>query len=139
MTLSMEYIAGLFDGEGCITIRQHTKRDGRVQHYISLNITNIYKPLLESLKELFGGVVRIKPKSQLGNLQVYTWELNGIMCSEFINSIITHSIIKQEQLQVGLDFIATMSNTRSKLPTHVLAQREQLYNQSRDLKHKEYH
>ena len=50
------YIAGLFDGEGCITTYNNHGDGLRLQ----ISITNSYKPVLEEIAAIHGGTVNRK-------------------------------------------------------------------------------
>jgi len=48
--LSNEYVAGLFDGEGCIGAKRH----GETALTLTLTISNSYLPVLQELRETLG-------------------------------------------------------------------------------------
>lgn len=84
MKPSMEYIAGYFDGEGCVGLYQN--KGSKCSRYKSgfkspswirqIGITNTYKPILEHCKRLFGG--RLYPQSKIGrNKPCYNWTISS--------------------------------------------------------------
>ena len=101
-TLSSEYVAGFFDGEGCIRVLGGDKT-GYVG--IHLFITNTYKPILELLKTKYGGSVLLRTIATDKHKTCYQWRLSSkseIM--GFILDVIDHSIEKKPQLQLGLQY-----------------------------------
>lgn len=86
------YLAGLFDGEGCITINNALR--------IKLGITN--KEVVEWIKSKCGGSIyttndpRYKTK--------YSWEISGIDAKEFLEQILPFAIVKKAQISLALDY-----------------------------------
>ncbi len=53
ITNDVAYIAGFFDGEGCVRIKRANQ--GGNSYYITATITNSNKAILEYIKDIFGG------------------------------------------------------------------------------------
>jgi len=52
------YLAGLFDGEGCIGVYpQRDNRDGGMRYALQMNIANTNLPALQSIREHYGGEI----------------------------------------------------------------------------------
>jgi hypothetical protein len=98
-SIDCAYLAGLFDGEGCITISWLPKR--RKRHIdIKATIANTDEELIISLMSLGGS--RFENFSVKARLTCYTWRLIGAACYPFIKSILPYSIVKREPLEIGL-------------------------------------
>jgi hypothetical protein len=103
------YYAGLFDGEGSVTISQVTRqtdtkscRAGQTLTNMSLRISNNNPvPLLE-LEKKFGGRVRQHSPSK----QTYVWICQGYKAVEFAEKILPYSRIKPGQLEIYIAFAA---------------------------------
>ncbi len=92
------YIAGHFDGEGCLMMRF----DGNV-YKPEVSVANAYLPVLEMYQSLFSGT--IKKHSVTVNKPVWSWRLfqyNSIIF--FLRTIAPFSMEKREQILVLLEY-----------------------------------
>lgn len=103
--VSNEYIAGLFDGEGCVGfLRQFIKGKYEVNPRISLqvSITNLNYACLEAVRKKFGGTINDKGRC-------YCLRITGKEpMKNFLLSILPYTIVKTEQIEIGLEFIDTI-------------------------------
>lgn len=88
------YLAGLFDGDGGIRIREDL--------FISVSIANTYKPVLELLSIEFGGAITMNTISGIGKRQCFSWNLPAGELRHFLEFILPYSIIKRKQVLVAL-------------------------------------
>lgn len=111
-TPSWEYLAGLLDGEGCISI---TKIKGKTQgngqksprYRLRVSITQKNKGFLEFLKTIFGGFVT--RKANLSNCHHLMWWDNR--AAWILGCTMQHLILKEEQARVGLEFVEYKYNS----------------------------
>ena len=119
-SMELAYVAGLFDGEGCVQIQGPPERiDFR------LTVSNTHKPVLDLLKEQFGGFVCTNGVSSTP--VVYQWRIGANKALVFAKAILPHTQIKREQLS---HFIAMReglrrANSTSPLTSEDLTQRQQ--------------
>ena len=108
--LSNEYVAGFFDGEGCVLIRKVGGRAGYYKSHIVaavLGQTNL--PILEALRERWGGSVR----SRKGTTKPFwEWQIVGPPAVNFLVELLPHLKLKQEQAQLAVDFRQVLARTR---------------------------
>jgi transposase-like protein len=98
--LSLIYWAGFFDGEGCITVNG----DGRMQ----ISITQKGSEVLDIAKIQFGGNVYYKDKKYS---DIYNWRLSKVSdVLRFLQSIYPYSIIKKEDIRLGIK-LAKLNST----------------------------
>lgn len=76
------YAAGLLDGEGCI----------RWNRSPSVEITNRHLAVLETVRDRFGGSIRVKGPD------VFAWSAYGKNALKFLKSVSRYSIIKHPQI-----------------------------------------
>ena len=98
--LADQYIAGFFDGEGCVTISQR----GQVQITIAQN----EREVLDYIQQKYGGGIHIKDsKAKI----CYHWRLSkSALITEFLNKMLPLCIIKKTELKIalkGVDLIRT--------------------------------
>lgn len=101
--LTPEYVAGLFDGEGYVGVSYNPVRD---TWKFTVNITNNYLPVLEEVKATYGG--RLQPPRHADDgragKSAWTWHAYSSTAKNFLESIKPYSIVKQEQIQIALQY-----------------------------------
>lgn len=106
MQRDLIYLAGFFDGEGCVVFRWRMSG-----HWVTaLQLTNSDTRPLELAKELFGGKIycnRKKPNP------VYQWMVSGTNSEKFAKAIVPYCVVKREQLQFYLIGRKTFNGPRA--------------------------
>lgn len=87
--LSIEYVAGFFDGEGCVSVQSGG--------YLSVIISNRHRDILEMMQSRWGGIVYENGKS--GTFQWKTSTREG--CS-FLHDLVPHLVVKKEAALAGI-------------------------------------
>ena len=115
--LSWKYVAGLFDGEGCVvcaikrktTFQGQGKKTGVKTHSyyrqisIELTLTESSKHVIDHLQNNYGGNV-YRAESRNPNWKpTYTWKLrDNTKARAFCQNIYKHCMIKNEQLRLAI-------------------------------------
>ncbi len=117
--MDISYIAGLFDGEGSISIihqRAGVKKNPEKRwHILQVNITNSDLPVLKAVKKFLGfGGLRTKPVyGKNSNIKVvYCWYVRSIGAAKFLKMVYPHLYIKKKRAKIALDFQAKVSKHR---------------------------
>ena len=105
------YLAGLFDGEGCVHIadfKWRMKEPDRIQqiYRLDMHITTTSENLVHWLvREVGGKYYKIAMK---GNWKdAYRWQLSGNKNKErFFKGILPYLVIKRENAKIALDYLA---------------------------------
>lgn len=94
--ISLDYLAGLVDGEGCI--RLHPSNKGKYRkYYPRLQVTNTYKPIIDLLVEQYGGACHSsRNKNKPGWATKHDWRLTGDKARELLTELLPLLIIKKE-------------------------------------------
>ncbi len=106
--IELAYIAGLVDGEGCITIvTGHHKRlhpNWSPEYALHISVANQFVPALEYLKSAtgLGSVHHDKGKN-------FTWLIGSQRAKEFLLSIRPHLKIKAKQADIAIKFQSLFS------------------------------
>ena len=137
----LQYLAGFFDGEGCITagpIKQ--RKSSKITYGLSISLSNSdIRPLL-LFKEYFGGSIIEQKSSKIfkASRKHYQWQSRGGKCNEkCLRKLLPFLIVKKEVALAALEF------RKHILPTginHSPEQKELLGKLSehiRELNHKE--
>ncbi|KKL64921.1 hypothetical protein LCGC14_2160140 [marine sediment metagenome] len=101
--VELAYIAGLLDGEGCITIvKGHHRRlhpNWSPEYALHISISNQFVPALEYLKSAtgLGSIQRDRGKN-------FKWLISCQQAAEFLKVIKPHLLIKAKQADVAIKF-----------------------------------
>lgn len=102
--LSLEYIAGFFDGEGSIGIYSNSNRRSRGGYCLRVQVTQNQgdesQLLLDELLERFGGCS--SPMNRSGKRPAWIWQVNGDDGAAFLCSIRPYLRLKAEQADVAV-------------------------------------
>lgn len=90
----LAYIAGFFDGEGCVHFRCGPEGDW----HSYLSISNTAREPLEIAQELFGGQIYGSPKKG-SNYIVWQWNVAGSEAEHCATKLMPFCIVKREQLR----------------------------------------
>lgn len=97
--MTPEYVAGLFDGEGYVTIDVSTHRSGRKYHRVIVSIANTDRRPLDKLLSQYGGFLTNQPSK---GKRAWRWSTSNKTAIEFLKNIYPHLIIKKEQASVAI-------------------------------------
>lgn len=138
--LSLEYIAGLFDGEGCVFIgRVKRTKNGNIGERLSAQITNIYLPVLQELKAQFGGYIFTRPPTN--GRSVYNWIIHTNTAFSFITLIEPHCIIKKDQIHLVFEYYEKFRSGKRRNTPYTIEEtnlRDFYFNELRRLKRLAY-
>lgn len=113
MSVSHEYLAGLFDGEGCIHIQPQAP-SGSYGCRISIEMTD--KPMIKMLHRLYPGYYNERIRGDRKPL--YIWRLSEEQaCRRFLADVLPHLRVKDREAHALLRFMderATMPRTRGR-------------------------
>ena len=94
------YMAGLFDGEGCIII---VKETGKVSYRLQLSLGSKDKCITDWVHEHFGGrVCHTK-------LDVYNWCSTSLEAGEILKTFIDFLVLKRGRARLALEFLEKTS------------------------------
>src|ERR1700735_3898097 len=100
--LKLEYIAGLFDGEGYIRIFKKVQKN-HVGYYISAGVGMCHRPIIEALHQKFGGSLdRGRGNENPKHRPTFCWSVANKNAASFLNEILPYLSIKQEEAKIAL-------------------------------------
>lgn len=105
------WAAGLFDGEGGITII-------RPYYNLLVSVTNTYKPVLQLFEQRFAGTMQMtvdprKSSRHKSNFPCYQFFFKYDSAKEFLILVLPYLRIKKSEAQLALDYISTVTNLAS--------------------------
>ena len=100
--MDISYVAGFFDGEGCIIL---AKPCGSSRGYsLRVSITQKHKETLVEIQKMFNG--KIYPHSRKKGEGYWSWEaVRKEVAYNFLKTILPYLQLKRKQAQVGLMFL----------------------------------
>ncbi len=110
--MEIAYLAGLFDGEGCILINKLKMRKGEThcQYSLDMRIHQKRKETINMVQQCFGGNVFQNKKglnSTSPGTLMYTWQCRGVKAGNVLRLILPFLIEKKEQVETGIEFLET--------------------------------
>ena len=121
MKLSIEYLAGLFDGEGCVFV-QRMDRVGRgvriPQHMVWARLNMCHRPLIEMLAEQLDAsiIVHKKDLKNPRHRRAYEVSLYGNKAADFLRSVYEFLVIKKEEARLAIELQDHLNRYKGKLP-----------------------
>lgn len=106
------YIAGLIDGEGCITITRRKKRKNPKFSYYQplLNISNTDKRIIDYAQNLIHGMIIKRIPGKPGDRRRKKWKLvyhlilTGEKLKQTLKEILPYLRAKRKQAEIALEF-----------------------------------
>ena len=94
----LQYWAGLFDGEGCVTTTKQTSGSGYTLWAV---IGMTCEQVLMQAQSRFGGKIQ-KRKKLPGRKQQWEWRLWCGQAENFLRAIEPYSIVKQDEIRTAI-------------------------------------
>lgn len=95
--INLSYLAGFFDGEGCISILKYSKKsEWNASYFLQAQIGQKYGSTLDWVKVNFGGNV-YKKRDQ-------TWIVTNFKAYEFIKLLMPYLKYKKPQAELAIKF-----------------------------------
>lgn len=115
--ISIRYLAGLMDGEGCIDFQSGFNKVSRtlyIRPRVRISMCRAHD-LMMNIQNNFGGHVRSESRNNPNWSDYETWSVAGkSKTSKFLRAISKHLIIKKEQALFALWWLENMSGRQIK-------------------------
>ena len=99
----LAYLAGLFDGEGDVIIRQARLRSGSLAHSVRISISNSHRPTLEWVKAFFGGG-EITPCAGAVNYRVWRLPWGVLELHRLLPLLLPYLHIRTREVELAIRF-----------------------------------
>lgn len=102
MKLSLEYLAGILDGEGCIFGQHDPRRAAGFILWVRINMC--HRPFIQMLAEQLNAsvIVHRKDLKNSKHRAAYEVSLSGKKAAEFLRNVYPFLVIKQEEARLAL-------------------------------------
>ena len=135
-----EYIAGLLDGDGSITIRKCARPDMVSPSYAMFTvITSAQKEVLEEIQALYGGSIQLRKAEQISLLylnkkDLFALVLVALKAKALLVDILPFLRIKVEQAKLAIQFQDGRGRkVRKPLRPEILTKHELIYKKMHQL------
>src|SRR5262252_5226632 len=80
------YLAGIIDGEGCVSIvmQRQVKCRRTLRHILKLFVGNTDPRLISWCREIFGGSVHYRPPKTTQHKPTWVWEVHHEQCGQVL-------------------------------------------------------
>lgn len=128
--LSPQYIAGILDGEGCISIAKNGESSG----WITIHVAMTARIIPDLLYARYGGSLSTSNGNPGVHKDLTTWMIASRKAEVVLKEVLEFLVVKKEQAEVALDFQST-SKPNGGRPLHytVYERRKLLIGRMRNL------
>lgn len=131
--LNAEYVAGFFDGEGCVCL--FLKANGQTGLVVS--IANTHIETLKLLKVQYGGTLCKRIEGRPGHWRpIGRIQWGGKTARDILVDILPHLVIKKAQVELALQFIELLFNRGKFIGWNDKKKRLELTQKVKELNHK---
>lgn len=136
----LAYLAGFFDGEGCITVVRRER--GKMTLAVRTSQVNP-APLYRFVKAFGGKVEPIKGSLQPGRRQAYQWGRYSQNASDVLEALLPYLQVKRAEAEMGIALHWNITQTDGRRHKGPLAEidiqaREWIYDMLKYVKHVDY-
>ena len=110
--ISLQYLAGFFDGEGCVSSELRT--EGRKAPYLRVSVTQKHPEILQEFKRRFGGWIGEKRKGAVIG-RCFMWQACTAKAYYLLQALLPFLQVKHRQAVVGMQLASrAMLNNKYK-------------------------
>lgn len=99
-SLDIRYIAGFFDGEGCIDLYLRQDLDHAMRFVLQVSIAQTRPAVLKQIGKRFGGHLAPPRNKCTVHLLMFTSAAAG----RFLKAILPHLIVKKREAEIALEY-----------------------------------
>ena len=108
--MDRRYIAGFFDGEGCVYISKHrrnekskywTPKQNQYDVQIRVTISNTNKEVLYGIQEIYGGSIQ-SSKQRANRTECFTLHLAALKALRLLKHIKRYAIVRRNRIEKAI-------------------------------------
>ena len=109
----IRYLAGLFDGEGSISVLHHNTKGGKKYLIVSLQLSMTDKESVKLFSSRFGGWFGVLNRKTKRHIEVFKWCVSGVeAATPALKALLPHLRVKNKQAALALEFLRTVHSNR---------------------------
>jgi hypothetical protein len=104
--LELSYLAGFFDGEGCIVLHKSRprKKEHNPTYYAEACVASVDKQSVMLFKLHFGGNVYLRKAQTRTTRPIWAWQISAKQSINFFEVILPYLRLKKEQATIAFMF-----------------------------------
>jgi len=142
MKLSWQYLAGFFDGEGCLYISKQKGKKKNSYYTPRLTIANTNEEVIGLIEKAFDGcVAREGFEIREGRRRPWYIEIyKRARIKQFLKNIYPYSVVKKPQIELMFEFMEHLDKSKSgkEVSDEVIRWREEKVCRLKELKKQKY-
>lgn len=108
--LDIRYVAGLFDGEGCISLIKANRKNSSLHSYsVRVVIAMTNKPIIKLLHSQFGGIYTERNGNDTSTRNSFSLLWSNNKAKPILEQLLPHLILKRSEAEIALNFINELS------------------------------
>jgi len=102
----LAYLAGIFDGEGCIVIHKRKTGKGILHpgYHIEVNLANTNEWIVRQFQFSFGGNIYLRKKQTCQSRTIWAWQVSARKALDFLAVIKAYLKLKRAQAEIAITF-----------------------------------
>lgn len=133
--IDLAYIAGFFDGEGCISIKRCLCKERKVARYqLEVTVGSTDEWACRRLLLMFGGNIRQTKQQNKNWKPFWVWRASSKTAGDFLKAIMPYLHLKQDRAILALKFQIARTEKQDRRPLSseaiVLEEAQQILMQS---------
>jgi hypothetical protein len=135
---TLAYLAGLIDGEGSIQINPSRGKSGKRYWCLTIQISSVGDGFLEEMRDRCGALGTITYWKSRGvtrahHRRITNWRIYALQGRWLLERVLPYLVLKKDQAEVALAFLAKKIVGRNKIPLEVKDERYALAMRMRQL------
>ena len=104
--ITLAYIAGIFDGEGCVSISKEKERTTIKGYSYRLRVIvgNTNEWLIKFLQSQFGGNIVLRQPRMPWYKPIWQWQIGAKLAQVFLEALLPYLQLKKHQAELGIAF-----------------------------------
>jgi len=111
----LAYMAGLFDGEGCICIGKSKQKNGKDRYTLKVHITMANPYIPQIFRMAFGGYFVLRTAAQTKHLPTWRWSVEANLATDFLEVLSPYLKLKKSEAILAIEFQRAKYGTGSRL------------------------
>ena len=105
--ISVEYLAGFFDGEGCIGVYPSKGSNGYVTYNLIVTVGQVDPLVIGHLHRKYGGSLQFQERSKKikDRQDAWYWRVSGRKAEKFLRAVFPYLIGKKPQVELALAYM----------------------------------
>lgn len=135
------YLAGFFDGEGCISISKHHKARNNTHGHcygISISVSNTFKSVMIWLAQVTKSqcyIRQLRTKERKHRKIIWEWRCFANGARLFLENLLPYLKVKRKQAELVLEFLQYKGKQGRRVSNIEFQRRTNLYNKIKALNH----